>query len=141
MTEVFLLLGSNLGDRERNFKDALARLSDALGSATAVTEPMPTRAIGFQGPDFLNCIAVFKTRRHPETVLRICKDIERKMGRTDAPEYDSDGNRIYRDRIIDIDILFYGDKQIDTPDLVIPHPQVYTRPFVKQLLETLDKRL
>ena len=59
------------------------------------------------------------------------------MGRTDTPEYAPDGSRIYHNRIIDIDILFYGEHSVSTPQLSIPHPQVHSRPFVKQLLEML----
>ena len=69
-----------------------------------------------------------------KTVLKICKRIERAMGRKDAPEYAADGSRIYHDRIIDIDILFYGDLRLSTPLLTIPHPQVESRPFVGILL-------
>jgi 2-amino-4-hydroxy-6-hydroxymethyldihydropteridine diphosphokinase len=56
------------------------------------------------------------------------------MGRKDAPEYAADGSRIYHDRIIDIDILFYGDLRLNTPLLTIPHPQVESRSFVRELL-------
>ena len=137
MTRVILSLGSNLGDRRKNLDGALELLKEELGPITSVTEYLNTASCGFSGPDFLNCIAVFQTRRRPHTVLKICKDIERRMGRTDTPEYDNEGRRIYRDRIIDIDILFYGDRHIDTPDLTIPHPQVYSRPYIRELLETL----
>ena len=82
-------------------------------------------------------MVVYRSARKPENILRICKQIERSMGRTDAPEYDPDGSRIYHNRIIDIDILFYGEHSVSTPQLTIPHPQVHSRPFVKQLLEML----
>ena len=52
------------------------------------------------------------------------------MGRTDLPEYDADGNRIYHSRVIDIDILFFGKEIIDTPELTIPHKGIAERPFV-----------
>ena len=52
------------------------------------------------------------------------------MGRTDPPEYDGEGNRIYHSRIIDIDILFYGTERIDIPELTIPHKGIADRPFV-----------
>ena len=63
-------------------------------------------------------------------VLEVVKTIERAMGRTDQPEYDADGKRVYHSRIIDIDILFYGKETIDTPDLTIPHKGIADRPFV-----------
>jgi 2-amino-4-hydroxy-6-hydroxymethyldihydropteridine diphosphokinase len=60
------------------------------------------------------------------------------MGRTDGPEYDADGQRIYHNRIIDIDILFFGDLQLESPRLTLPHPQVFSRPFVGELLAMLQ---
>ena len=136
--ELVLLLGTNLGDREENIRRALEALDKAFGGRRVkLTKIMETEACGFDGPPFLNAAVVYRSARKPENVLRICKRIERSMGRTDAPEYASDGSRIYHNRIIDIDILFYGEHSVSTPQLSIPHPQVHSRPFVKQLLEML----
>ena len=63
-------------------------------------------------------------------ILDKIKEIERSMGRTDPPEYYKEGNRVYHSRIIDIDILFYGLRRIDTPRLTIPHKGIADRPFV-----------
>lgn len=136
-SDVVLLLGTNLGDRPANIERAKALLSMRLGATIRTQSPVvETRACGFCGPDFLNCAVSFENIvLEPEAVLGICKEIEREMGRFDAPEYDADGNRIYHDRIIDIDILLYGGKTVDTPSLTIPHPQVATRPFVAELLK------
>ena len=136
--ELVLLLGTNLGDREENIRQALEALDKALGGRRVkLSRIIETEACGFDGPPFLNAVVVYRSARKPENVLRICKRIERSMGRTDAPEYASDGSRIYHNRIIDIDILFYGEHSVSTPQLTIPHPQVHSRPFVKQLLEML----
>ncbi len=136
--ELVLLLGTNLGDREENIRRALEALDKAFGGRRVkLTKIIETEACGFDGPPFLNAVVVYRSARKPENVLRICKRIERSMGRTDAPEYASDGSRIYHNRIIDIDILFYGEHSVSTPQLSIPHPQVHSRPFVKQLLEML----
>ncbi|MBQ8060492.1 MAG: 2-amino-4-hydroxy-6-hydroxymethyldihydropteridine diphosphokinase [Bacteroidales bacterium] len=70
------------------------------------------------------------TNLEPLEVLRRIKSIEREMGRTDPPEYDGEGNRVYHSRIIDIDILFYGAERIDLPELTIPHKGIADRPFV-----------
>lgn len=134
---VTLLLGSNLGDRRANIVQARKFLSDNLGSPIAESDMTETVACGFDGPDFINYALSFKTSKRPLTLLHLCKRIEREMGRTDCPEYDEKGNRIYHNRIIDIDILFYGGTEINTPELTIPHPQVYSRPFVKILLDSL----
>ena len=136
--DLVLLLGTNLGDREENIRQALEALDKAFGGRRVkLSRIIETEACGFDGPPFLNAVVVYRSARKPENVLRICKRIERSMGRTDAPEYASDGSRIYHNRIIDIDILFYGEHSVSTPQLSIPHPQVHSRPFVKQLLEML----
>ncbi|MBQ2544331.1 MAG: 2-amino-4-hydroxy-6-hydroxymethyldihydropteridine diphosphokinase [Bacteroidales bacterium] len=136
--ELVLLLGTNLGDREENIRRALEALDKAFGGRRVkISDIIETEACGFDGPPFLNAVVVYRSARKPENVLRICKRIERSMGRTDTPEYAPDGSRIYHNRIIDIDILFYGEHFVSTPQLSIPHPQVHSRPFVKQLLEML----
>ena len=136
--ELVLLLGTNLGDREENIRRALEALDKALGGRRVkISDIIETEACGFDGPPFLNAVVVYRSARKPENVLKICKQIERSMGRTDAPEYAPDGSRIYHNRIIDIDILFYGEHSVSTPQLSIPHPQVHSRPFVRQLLEML----
>ena len=143
---VFLSLGTNKGNRERNIRRALCLLNIALGKRwKAVSDIINTKAAGFDGPDFLNCVAAYDLRLAPDALLRRCKRIERLMGRRDAPEYAPDGSRIYHDRVIDIDILLYGDERIDTPLLKIPHPQLENRPFfgdliaqVRQVLDTTE---
>lgn len=132
---VTFALGSNLGNRENNIKVALNMLDIALGSHYAALSPVvETSAIGFDGADFLNCVVRYSSCKSPSTILAICKHIEQQMGRTDTPEYAEDGSRIYHDRIIDIDILTYGQRKIHTEELVIPHPQVESRPYIKELL-------
>lgn len=136
MRELTLLLGTNLGDRQANLDEALERLDKAFGGRRLrASKVLETEAIGFSGPNFLNMTVVYSSRRSPESVLKLCKRIERAMGRKDAPEYAAGGSRIYHDRIIDIDILFYGNLRLSTPLLTIPHPQVESRPFVGILLE------
>lgn len=134
-TDLYLALGTNMGNRQRNLRVALNFLELALGTSyDAISPVMETEAIGFEGPAFLNCVVRYKSSKSPLSILKICKSIERNMGRNDEPEYAEDGTRIYHDRIIDIDILMYGKRKIDTPELTIPHPQVETRPYIKELL-------
>ena len=137
MRELYLLFGTNLGDRQANINEALMRLNKVFGSPVKQSPVIETEACGFVAPPFLNAIVVYNSARRPETILKICKQTERAMGRTDAPEYAPDGSRIYHNRIIDIDILFYGNIQMATPELTIPHPQVESRPFVKELLSLI----
>lgn len=138
--EVYLGLGSNLGDREKNISDALSLLSERLGSdCRRLSGICETKAEGFDGNDFLNCAACFRTSAGPEELLDICKDVERALGRTDPPEHDAEGKRIYHNRTIDIDILLYGKEMIDTERLVIPHPRMFEREFVMKPLREIYK--
>lgn len=142
MKELYLLLGTNLGDRKTNIKRALGALDKAFGGRRLrTTGIMETEACGFDGPAFLNSVAVYSSARKPETILKICKRIERSMGRKDSPEYNAAGERIYHDRIIDIDILLYGDLKMDTPELTIPHPQVHERAFAAELLKKAGAKI
>ena len=139
---VFLSLGTNKGNRERNIKRALCLLNIALGKRyKAVSDIINTKAAGFEGPDFLNCVVAYELRLAPGALLRRCKRIERLMGRRDAPEYAADGSRIYHDRIIDIDILLYGDMKVDEPGLTIPDPQLDARPFFGELIAQVRREL
>ena len=139
---VYLSLGTNKGNRERNIRRALCLLNIALGKRyKAVSNIVNTKAAGFDGPDFLNCVVAYELRLSPGALLRRCKRIERLMGRRDSPEYASDGSRIYHDRVIDIDILLYGDKKVDEPGLQIPHPQLDARPFFGDLIAQVRKEL
>ena len=133
--DVYLSLGSNQGDRQARIDEALRRLDKAVGRPyDALSSVIETPAWGFDGPPFLNCVVRYRTARRPETLLKICKRIERAMGRRGAPEYGADGRRIYRDRPIDIDILLYGDLSVDTPELTIPHPLMREREFIMRPL-------
>ena len=144
---IYFSLGSNLGDRERNIEEALHRMDEAFeGHYTALSRLIETKPMGFSGGKFLNAVALYRTFR-PEIpaedaakdVLSKVKSIERAMGRTDPPEYDGTGNRIYHSRVIDIDILFYGSEHISAPDLIIPHKDIENRPFVMIPLQEVAK--
>ena len=139
---VYLSLGTNKGNRERNIRRALCLLNIALGKRyKAISDIVNTKAAGFEGPDFLNCVAAYDLRLSPGALLRRCKTIERLMGRRDAPEYAADGSRIYHDRVIDIDILLYGDRKGDEPGLQIPHPQLEARPFFGEMIAQVRQKL
>ena len=138
----YLSLGTNKGNRERNIKRALCLLNIVLGKRyKAISDIINTKAAGFEGPDFLNCVVAYDLRIAPGALLGRCKRIERLMGRRDSPEYTPDGSRIYHDRVIDIDILEYGDLKMETPELTIPHAQLETRPFFVKLLYQVRQRL
>ena len=106
---------------------------------TAVSSLLETEPWGFESEDkFLNAAVRYQLRLrkgyNPEAeglmILEICKDIERRLGRTGKPQYDERGERIYTDRPIDIDILLFGENKIDCEELTVPHKHMYERDFV-----------
>ncbi len=135
---IYLVLGSNLGDREWNLEQAKALLAEALKVDMLCSQVLETEAIGFDGAAFLNQAVCFDCAIEPEALLDICQDIEVRLGRPrHQPEYDAQGCRIFHDRTIDIDIVLFDDRQIHTDRLTIPHPQLWERPYVKELLNDI----
>ena len=135
---IYLALGSNLGDREWNLEQALALLAEGLKVDMLCSRVLETEAVGFTGPAFLNQAVCFESDIAPEALLDLCQDIEVKLGRPHhQPEYDAAGRRIFHDRTIDIDILKYNELEIHTDRLDIPHPQVWERPYVQELLNDI----
>lgn len=136
---IYLLLGTNLGDRDWNLEQARALLAEELKCDFYCSQVLETKADGFEGPDFLNQILAFDRQIDPLELLDICQRTEVSIGRPPhEAAYDAAGRRIYRDRIIDIDILMFNDLTMKTKRLTLPHPQVESRPFVKEILKTMD---
>lgn len=135
---IYLALGSNLGDREWNLEQALALLSEALQVDMLCSRVLETEAVGFEGPSFLNQAVCFESDIAPEALLDLCQDIEVQLGRPrHTAQYGTDGKRIFSNRTMDIDILRYNDQEIHTDRLTIPHPQLWERPYVKELLNDI----
>lgn len=135
---IYLALGSNLGDREWNLEQALALLSEALKVDMLCSRVLETEAVGFEGPSFLNQAVCFESDIAPEALLDLCQDIEVQLGRPrHTAQYGTDGKRIFSNRTMDIDILRYNDQEIHTDRLTIPHPQLWERPYVKELLNDI----
>ena len=135
---IYLVLGSNLGDREWNLEQAKALLAEALKVDMLCSQVLETEAIGFDGPAFLNQAVCFESDITPEALLDLCQDVEVRLGRPrHEAQYDVEGHRIYHDRTIDIDILQYNGQKIHTDRLTIPHPQLWERPYVQELLNDI----
>ncbi len=118
---VFLSLGSNLGNRQSNLDLALKLISERmrLGKVSSIYDTEP---IGLTNqPRFLNLACEIFTHLSPEGLLALLKGIEQKMGR-----YSRSGEP----RIIDIDIVIFGDQVVNVPGLSIPHPKMHERAFV-----------
>lgn len=131
VVDIYLSLGSNLGDRDQNIHQALNLLEAEMGKPyEAISSIIESKSWGFEGYDFLNCVVKYRSDVDPYELLKICKKIENILGRKEILEYDASGRRIYHNRPIDIDILLYGDKTINTELLTIPHPQMKNRDFI-----------
>ena len=125
-TLVFLSLGSNVGDREANLRDAQKRLG-AVGRVTAVSSFYETEPVEFtEQPWFLNCAVALETAQTPQQLMTSILNIEEAMGR----------RRVWKKgpRTIDIDILLFGDAVLDSPEVTIPHPAMHERRFVLEPL-------
>jgi 2-amino-4-hydroxy-6-hydroxymethyldihydropteridine diphosphokinase len=134
MTRAFVGLGSNLGDREGNLRRALGRLEE-LGPVRA-SSFRETDPVGVTDqPKFLNAAAELATEMPPRELLDRLLEIERELGRDRALE------RRWGPRVIDLDLLLYGNEAIDEPGLTVPHPHLADRPFVLEPLFELDERL
>lgn len=130
MAGIFLALGSNLGDRKLNLKQAVVLLSRNVDieSVSAVYESVP---VGYtEQPLFLNMVLKGTTMLKPKELLKYAKEIETKLGR--EPSFQN------APRPIDIDILFYDDKVINSKELVVPHPRIAVRSFVLVPLNELS---
>lgn len=120
--EVYISLGSNLGNRIENLKSSLALMEPEI-SVKEISPVYETPPWGYTSqPAFLNQVIQGETYLTPAELLVFLKFIERRMGRVLT--------FLYGPRIIDLDILFYDDLIINTPDLKIPHPRIAERAFV-----------
>jgi 2-amino-4-hydroxy-6-hydroxymethyldihydropteridine diphosphokinase len=123
---VYLSLGSNVGDREHNLRDAIARLG-TKGRIVTVSSLYETEPVEFTDQAwFLNCAVALESTETPEQLMVAVLEIEQQMGR----------RRLQRKgpRTIDIDILLYGEEIVDLPALTLPHPAMPLRRFVLEPL-------
>lgn len=120
---VYLSLGSNIGDRAANLNAAIAALADAGFRLSKVSSFYETEPVDYLQQDwFLNCVVEGKTELDAGTLLARIREIEKRMG--------SEKVIAKGPRILDIDILLYGDVTIATPELQVPHPRMTQRRFV-----------
>ena len=132
MATVYLGLGTNLGERERNMRVALEIIEERIGPILSSSSLYETAPWGYASENlFMNMAVKVETCLLPLPLLHKIKGIESEMGRTKAS-----GQEGYRDRVIDIDILFYDELVMESEELTIPHPYISRRLFV---LEPLDE--
>jgi 2-amino-4-hydroxy-6-hydroxymethyldihydropteridine diphosphokinase len=123
---VYLSLGSNIGDLQANLRTAIYKLG-ALGEVVVVSSFYETEPVDVAGqPWFLNCVVAMRTHLSPQGFLSELLGIEQEMGRHRTQPKGP--------RLIDIDILLFGDAVIHEPQLDIPHPAMHQRRFVLEPL-------
>jgi 2-amino-4-hydroxy-6-hydroxymethyldihydropteridine diphosphokinase len=124
MNTAYLILGGNIGNRLENIENAIHLIAKKAGSITKKSEIFVTKAWGkTDQPDFLNQALEIKTKLDATLLLIILLEIEKELGRTRTSEK-------WTERLIDIDILFYNNHIINTPELKLPHPHLHERMFV-----------
>ena len=136
MARAYVGLGANLGDRAA----MLSRAIDVLGATpgvevVAVSTLRETEPVGYlDQPRFLNGAVALETTLAPRELLERVLAVERELGRT------RDGER-FGPRTVDLDLLLYGDAELDEPGLAVPHPRLHERHFALQPLHELDPEL
>lgn len=123
MAEVFILLGGNVGDKHKIFEQTRKLIRDRIGLITKQSSIYATQSWGFESELFWNQALIVHTSYDPHQLLYLTQAIEAETGRIKRSVQ-------YEARIIDIDLLFYDDLQLNTPDLIIPHPKIGERKFV-----------
>ena len=137
MPRAYIALGSNLGDREKTIRDAIAALAAEAGVAVAaVSGLIDTEPVGVvDQPRFLNGVAAVDTELSAHELLDLLLDVERRFGRQ------REGAIPQGPRTLDLDLLLYGSEEIDEPGLRVPHPRLHEREFVLGPLEELAPTL
>lgn len=123
MPTIYLSLGSNIADREANLRAAIAALAEAEVRVVRESSIYETEPVDYlDQPWFLNCVVEGETELEAGALLRALREIEVQMG---SKKLIAKGPRL-----IDLDILLYGQETIDTPELQVPHPRMHLRRFV-----------
>ena len=140
--QVYLGLGSNLGDKEENIRKAITLINEQIGTVVRQSALFYSEPWGFDSPNqFVNAAICVSTTLTPHEVLKANKRIEKHLGKTEEHATERNLHQpsslnhqpsaiTYHDRPIDIDILLYDDLHIDEPELKIPHPLMQMRDFV-----------
>ena len=135
MAKVYLGLGTNLGDKEQNLRDAVQKIEEQVGKIVSLSAFYVTAPWGFSSDNsFLNAAVCVVTKLSPLEVLQETQMIEKELGRTQKSV-----NRMYSDRLIDIDLLLYEDLVLSVisasgVELTLPHPLMTERDFVMKPL-------
>ncbi|MDR2692542.1 MAG: 2-amino-4-hydroxy-6-hydroxymethyldihydropteridine diphosphokinase [Dysgonamonadaceae bacterium] len=128
----YLALGTNLGDRRFNLQEALLLIAGNTGSFSAISSVYETEPWGFVSENkFLNRVAAVETELNPMEILGQTQAIEQAIGRREKTFH------VYQDRLIDIDLILYGQCIVNTEKLQLPHPLFHKRRFVLEPLSEI----
>lgn len=128
MATVYLCLGSNLGDRIKQFQSAQIEIGKNIGKILIKSSVYDTEPWGLSVDEsFLNQVLIVESTLEPEMLLDECLEIEKKHGRVRD-------SLVYESRTLDIDLLFYDNEIINSNKLTLPHPQIANRKFVLEPL-------
>jgi 2-amino-4-hydroxy-6-hydroxymethyldihydropteridine diphosphokinase len=129
---VYIALGSNIGDKSKNLCRAIEEINTLIGEVTEVSSFFENEPQGFKSDNiFVNACIICKTNLNPLATLKELKNIEKKMGR-------KKNNGVYKDRIIDLDIIFFDKLIYNSDKLTIPHKEYKNRSFVLIPLKELS---
>ena len=129
---VYIALGSNIGDKSMNLSSAIEEINTLIGEVTEVSSFFENEPQGFKSDNiFVNACIICKTNLNPLATLKELKNIEKKMGR-------KKNNGVYKDRIIDLDIIFFDKLIYNSDKLTIPHKEYKNRSFVLIPLKELS---
>ena len=121
----YILFGSNMGDKEALFAQACLLINNRCGQVVRVSAAYESEPWGFEAEEwFLNRVIVVETEKTPEELLQQLLDIERELGRIRHPEIQG-----YTSRTVDLDLLYFGQRVINTDSLTVPHPRLHLRRF------------
>jgi len=131
MEKVYLLLGTNIGNLEENLEGAITAIASQNINIIKKSKIYRTKAWGVrEQPDYLNVALAAETDLPADQLLRIFKEIEAGMGRKVTQQR-------WQPRVIDIDIIFWGDRVVDSAGLRIPHQEFFNRPFALKILSEI----
>ena len=128
MQNIYIALGSNMGDRLANLQQAVNRIDNEIGQVSRCSSVYEVPAVGFSGPIFLNACLVAESDKTPRAILKALQTIENKMGRKQV------AGGLYHNRPIDLDLIMVDDELVYSDELTVPHPRLQDRLFVLQPL-------
>jgi 2-amino-4-hydroxy-6-hydroxymethyldihydropteridine diphosphokinase len=135
--QLVLAIGTNIGKREDNLNNAITLINNNIGIVKKKSAFYEMKPLGFISENyFLNAVIMVQTKLSVYQAFKQTKRVEKIMGRTQKSI-----NGIYSDRIIDIDLLFYGNKILKTKKLTLPHPALHNRKFVLEPLNEILPKL